>query len=185
MKMTILAVAAIASLSTAAYAGDTTVSLSYGSTFAPDGFSESLTNPTEIAITHDFGAVTAGLAYGTDDTVKTLEATAGADYALADGVDLHGALGIGQTVDSNDFAYYAVYGGADVKINDKLSWDAVEYRYRNAFDTANNFESHRLATGLTYAVNDKVDLNGTVYRDFDGNFDATNNGVEVGVAYKF
>ena len=59
------------------------------------------------------------------------------------------------------------------------------FRSRNAFDVANNFESHQLGTGMTYNIIGKHSVYGTLYRNFDDSYKATGNGMTVGYKYAF
>lgn len=185
MKKTMFALAAVAALAGTAAVAETTVALSYGQDFTAAGFGETTTNSLGVSVARDFGAYNVGVAFSGDEDAQNLEATIGRHFALNDRVSVGGALGVGQRFDANDFAYYTVSADADVKVTDKLSWTAVDYRYRNAFDTDNDYESHRVGTGVSYALTDTVAVNASVYRNFDGDFDATGNAASLGLAYKF
>lgn len=185
MKKTMIAVAAFAAFAATAAVAETTVALTYGQDFTVAGFGDRTDDAAGIAVTHDLGAYTLGASYSGDADAQNLEATVGRHFAVNDQLSIGAALGVGQRFDTTDFTYYTVSADADVKVNDKLTWTAVEYRYRNAFDTANDYESHRLGTGVSYALTDAVAVNASVYRNFDGGFDATGNAASVGVAYKF
>lgn len=185
MKKTMIAVAAFAAFAATAAVAETTVALTYGQDFTAAGFGEKTSDTVGIAVAHDLGAYTLGASYSGDADAQNLEATVGRHFAVNDQLSLGAALGVGQRFDTNDFTYYTVSADADVKVTDKLSWTAVEYRYRNAFDTANDYESHRLGTGVSYALTDAVAVNASVYRNFDGDLDATGNAASVGLAYKF
>ncbi len=63
---------------------------------------------------------------------------------------LQGRLG-DRVSSSTDFAYYALDAGVVVPVISKFDLD-FSYRYRNAFDTANNFQTNR------YGIEGKVKL---------------------------
>ena len=59
---------------------------------------------------------------------------------------------LGETVKSStNFSYYAVDAGVAVPVTEKVELD-LSYRYRNAFDAANNFETNR------YGIEGKLKL---------------------------
>lgn len=185
MKKTMIALAAVAALAGTAAVAETTVALTYGQDFTAAGFGAKTSDTLGVAVSQTFGAYEAGVSYSGDSDAQNLEATVGRHFAINDQVSLGAAVGVGERFDVEDFTYYTLAADADVKVNDKLTWTAVDYRYRNAFDTANDYESHRVGTGVSYALTEVVAVNASVYRNFDGDLNATGNAAEVGVAYKF
>jgi hypothetical protein len=145
-----------------------------------------------LTYTHTFdGGFTGGVSGSWTDTASgdnkyNLEAQAGYKFPLTSAITVGGKVGVGERWQPGaEFPYYALYGTADYKLNDTITINALQYRYRNAFEQANNYESHRLGTGATYNVSKTVALNATVYRDFDKDFNATGDGVLVGATVKF
>ena len=68
------------------------------------------------------------------------------------GVKPYLGVRLGETVKSNtNYSYYAIDTGVAVPVTDKVELD-FSYRYRNAFETANNFETNR------YGIEGKVKL---------------------------
>ena len=114
-----------------------------------------------------------------------VEANAYYKLPIMAGVSLKAGVGVGERFQTTNFAYYALYGGADYAATDKLTWNAVSYRYRNAFDTANAFESHQVGTGVTYALTATTAVNAKVYRSFDNGWNKTADGVNIGYTVKF
>jgi opacity protein-like surface antigen len=66
---------------------------------------------------------------------------------------LGGRLGE-KVTSSTHFGYYAFDVGVKIPLSDKFTGD-VGYRYRNAFDVSNNFQSDRIQFGVGYAVTKK------------------------------
>ena len=181
-------VAPVAAATIPAYTN--TISAAYGLDSAPTGFTKKVDDAYAVTFTHAFSdGYTVGAAYGATvlpgETKQNVEAQVGYGTNVTNDIKLSGKIAVGERWQGNSFPFYAVYGNADYRINDKLTWNAIQYRYRKAFDTANEFESHHLGTGLTYAITQQVAINTAVYRDFDKDFKGKDNGVLVGVAYKF
>jgi hypothetical protein len=149
----------------------------------------------KLVYTHNLGAgfTIGGQAQTSQSTAnvlkQNLEAQLGYKAPAFYGVTLGGKLGIGERfVSTGNFPYYAIYGTADYKVMDKLTWNALGYRYRSAFDTdAYGYQSHRLSTGVTYDITPVYSVSAQVYRNFDTttNFNATGDGFEVGLTAKF
>ena len=99
---------------------------------------------------------------------------------------LRAGVGVGEHISNiKDFPFYAAYVQADVPVNAKLTVNAVQYRYRNAFDVRRGFESHQVGTGVTYAVTDSTSVSGKLYRRWDGDINPSTDGVGLGVSFKF
>ena len=169
------------------------LSISYGQDFSPNSYNSKTDDAYTIAYTHKLGGgftvggVMQPVQYSSDNTMKmTGEGQFGYSLPSMAGLTLGGKVGLGEKFQSSgNFGYYALYGTADYKVADKLTWNAVQYRYRNAFDTANNFESHQVGTGVTYALTDTYAINAKVFRNYDNNFSATGDGAAIGVTAKF
>ena len=64
---------------------------------------------------------------------------------------------INAAVATESDAYYAVSLAGDMKLNDSLTWNVFNARYRNAFSTT--WITPKIATGFTY----KIDASDSVY----------------------
>ena len=131
-----------------------------------------------------------GMAQTTQDTGNTvkqnLEAQAGYALPAFAGVAVSGKVGVGEKFQSSNFGYYALYGAADYKVMDKLTWNAVSYRYRSAFDTASyGYQSNQLGTGVTYDLASNYAVSAKVYRNYDTSFNSTGDQFMVGFTAKF
>ena len=116
---------------------------------------------------------------------QNLEAQAGLGLPDVAGIKLTAKAGIGQKFSTTNFPYYALYGNADYDLGNGLTLNAIGYRYRNAFDTSNDYQSHQLSTGITYALNSTYSINGKVSRSYDNSWNATGDAVTVGLGIKF
>ena len=106
---------------------------------------------------------------------QNLEAQVGYALPAFAGVTVSGKVGVGEKFNTTNFSYYALYGAADVKLTDKLTWNAVSYRYRSAFDTdANGYQSHQIGTGVTYDLASNYAVSAKIYRNYDASGSFTN-----------
>jgi len=120
---------------------------------------------------------------------QNLEAQAG--YALAPmyGVGLSGKVGVGERfVDTGNFPYFALYGNADYAIGSGVTINAIQYRYRSAFDTGSyGYQSHQIGTGITYDFNSTYSVSAKIARNYDttSSMNATGDVVMAGLTVKF
>jgi len=145
-----------------------------------------------IGVEHQLGggAFVAGQVQRQDTVASgehdSVEGSVGYKLGLGSSVDLKGSVGVGERwVPGSEYSYYVGRLSADVKLSPKLTWNAVQYRYRNSFDTAYDFESHQIGTGLTYNVTDAHAVYAKVYRNYDKDFNGTDDGVLVGYKFSF
>ena len=214
MKTLITTVAAIA-IATPAFAGDLpskaapasapvaaaksssdsyiTVDTGYEADKSKYGFNDRKNNTYNFTFNHSFaGGFNAGFAAGTGQVYnhghldQTLEAQGGYSLPSILGVSLSGKVGVGEHFTyGKNYPYYAVYGNIYYKVGKNITFNAVQYRYRNAFDSANLFESHQIGTGMTYNVVGNHSVYGVLYRNLDNKYNPVDNGVTVGYKYDF
>lgn len=189
------ALAALLALAAApAQAGSTAIGGTVTFERVPDDWSQSKSTDWQVDLSHTFdsklivaGAVKYYDTTGTGD--YTVNAQGGIGYTHAFGiVALTGMAGIGQHFIENDeptsFTYYYFTVALDIALNDNWTWNAVAARYRNAFDTANDYDTPELATGITYKIDAANSVSVKIERDWkDGqvSYDA----VEIGYKYRF
>jgi hypothetical protein len=116
---------------------------------------------------------------------QNLEVQAGYALPAFSGVTVSGKVGVGERFTTTNFPYYALYGAADYKLMDGLTLNAISYRYRNAFDTTNSYESHRLGTGVTYDITSNYSVGVSVTRSYDSTWNATGDAVTGALTVKF
>ena len=116
---------------------------------------------------------------------QNLEAQVGYALPAFSGVTVSGKVGVGERFTTTNFPYYALYGAADYKLMDGLTLNAISYRYRNAFDTTNSYESHRLGTGVTYDITSNYSVGVSVTRSYDNTWTATGDAVTGALTMKF
>jgi len=117
---------------------------------------------------------------------QNLEAQAGYSLPAIYGVTLTGKAGLGEKFSTNNFAYYALYGNADYKVTDNITFNALGYRFRSAVDSGTNgYQSNQLTTGVTYDINKSYSLSAKVARNYDTSWNATGDQFMLGATVKF
>ncbi len=107
---------------------------------------------------------------------QNLEVTIGYRLPLGHVFSVMGSSGIGARFSGSDdtFAYYVFNVGADLRLTEQVTWNAVGYRYRNAFDTDNDYDTPQLSTGLAFKIDQANSVSTKFYRSWkDGDPDET------------
>lgn len=176
---------------TAAPASTDSLSVAYGQDVATGDFGSKTNDIYQLSYKHVLGAgfFVGGMAQTTQvpgsKLGQNLEAQAGLALPAIAGVTLSGKIGVGEKFSTTNFPYYAAYGSADYKVADKITLNAVQYRYRNAFDTVNDYQSHQVGTGVTFDVTPTYSVNAKVARNFDSAYNATGDQFMLGLTTKF
>lgn len=101
-----------------------------------------------------------------DTATVNLEATLGYRIHFNPTLSVIGSLGFGEHFTTSgagpDFPYYVLRAGADVALNKVLTWNAVSFRYRDAFEEEDNFKTPQLGTGVTYKLDGHNSVSGAV-----------------------
>ena len=122
-----------------------------------------------------------------DQSNQNLEATMGYRLPLNFGFSLTGTAGIGEHWRENAsvaFPYYFVRATLDFTINQDITWNAISYRFRDAFDHGENYETPQIATGLTFKLNPQSSISAKITRNWkDGQPSST--GVALGFKQRF
>ena len=116
---------------------------------------------------------------------QNLEAQVNYSMPLFAGLSVNGGVGVGERFTTTNFPYYALYAGTSYKVIDGLSVTPISYRYRNAFDVANAYESHRLGTGVTYDITSAYSVGVSVTRSYDNTWNATGDAISGSLTVKF
>jgi hypothetical protein len=176
-------------------AGSTSVGVSVTSDRQEDdvGVPQSAKIDADISHTFDVGIILGGsVQYSntafSDTATVNLETTAGYRIHLNDVLSVVGSVGVGERVQvsgvGDDIAYYVLRTGANIKLSDTVTWDAVAFRYRDAFDTGDDYLTPQLATGFTF----KLDAHNSVSTKVEYNWKDWNPdtiGFALGYAYSF
>jgi hypothetical protein len=193
VKSTILAGLLALDLGGTAQADSTTLSGEISSEREPDDFSDAINTKYKFEGAHAFDS---GLfingSFELEDPVeggpdsKNLEGNLGYKHALADPLSITGSVGIGERLtEENDFPYYVFRIGLDLAIDDRWNWSIVTFRYRNAFDTDNDYETPRFSSKLTLRLDGHNAIYGEIYRNLNDEWEPTATGVTGGYAFSF
>lgn len=179
---------------TPALAGSTTLSGNVTTERVPDDFSDTKGTDWGLGIAHTFDnhfIIAANGKYY--DTARTTDYKVNVDASVGythnfGAFALTGMAGIGQhfieSDDPSNFPYYFFSVAADIPFTRQFTWTAFKLRYRNAFDTANDYNTPEIATGISYWATDHTAITLFIERDWtDG--EPAYNGIELGFKHKF
>lgn len=178
---------------TPALAGSNTIGVTVTSERVPGDFDATKSTDTQVSYAHSFDnhVILGGLVkyYDTANTSAykvNVEGGIGYSHAVNDVLSLTGMASVGSHMpsDASDFAYYSLTGSLNLKLTPVITWSVVTARYRNAFDTANAYETPELGTALDFKINDANSVSLKVARDWS-NGEVSYNAIEVGYKYHF
>jgi len=141
---------------------------------APHDFSEPKDTKFQVNAAHMFanhvvlgGSLEPEIKADSEEVTVNLEGTLGYIWALNHVLSLSGSVGVGerfqQETSGGSFPYYVLRIHADIHFDKRWTWNAITYRYRDAFDTANEFNTPEVATGITLKIDDRWSLNAKYY----------------------
>ncbi len=160
----------------------------------PDKFADPKDMKYELSGSHAFDGgviVDASLEYNdrafSDRIRENLEGTIGYRVSLNRAMSLTGSAGIGEHWRQNPtaaFPYFVLRIGGDLELNPTITWNIISFRYRDAFDPNDNYNTPQLATGLTYNVDAQRSISAKIIRNWrEGAPSST--GVSLGLRQKF
>jgi hypothetical protein len=132
---------------------------SVGVTITSDRDPDNLTVPKDMkyelngAHTFDVGLILGGSFQYTDTTFsdkasQNLEGTIGYRVPLNSVLSVNGSAGIGEhwkQSPSTYFSYYVLRIATDFELNQNITWNVISYRFRDAFDHDNNYDTPQVA----------------------------------------
>ncbi|MBS9477816.1 hypothetical protein [Ancylobacter radicis] len=177
-----------------ALAGSTTISGNVTTERVPDDFDATKSTDWGLGVSHTFdNSVIVAVNGKYYDTANTSNYKVNLDTSLGythnfGAFSLTGMAGVGQhfieSDDSSSFPYYFFSFAADIPITKQFTWTAVKLRYRNAFDTDNDYNTPEVATGISFWATEHTAVTLFIERDWtDG--DVAYNGIELGFKHKF
>ena len=146
------------------------------------------------AYTFDSGLIFGGSFQYTDTafsdrTRQNLEGTIGYRVPLNPTFSLTGSVGIGEHWRQDPgagaaFPYYVLRIAADFKLSQAITWNVISYRFRDAFDRNDDYDTPQIATGLTFNMAEQRSISAKIMRNWkDGQPSST--GVSLGFKQGF
>jgi len=120
-------------------------------------------------------------------TSQNLESTVGYRVPANNALSIFGSAGLGEHWRQNPsavFPYYVLRVGADLDLSRSLTWNVITFRYRNAFDSNNNYNTPQVATGFTFKVDERRAITATLVRNWRGGAPSS-TGVSLGLKQNF
>lgn len=178
-----------------ALAASSTITLRVTTGREPNDFAVPKDASYEFSAEHAFdsGWIAGGSATYTDPaftgtSTTNVEGTVGYRARFSSVFSATATAGIGEHFQSPeagvDFPYYLLKVTAALELSKRVTWTAVSFRYRNAFDTANDYDTPQLATEIAY----RLDRHNTVSAKLAGNWangDYSSTGLSVAYTFGF
>jgi Outer membrane protein beta-barrel domain len=189
-----LVAVALVAASTGAAADSSSIGVGIISDRDPGNFADPKNTKYEIngAYSFDSGLIFGGSFQYTDTafsdrTTQNLEGTIGYRVPLGSAFSITGSAGIGEHWRQNPsaaFPYYVLRIAADFKLSQAITWNVISYRFRDAFDHNENYDTPQIATGLTFNLDAKRSISAKIMRNWkDGQPSST--GVSLGFKQGF
>jgi hypothetical protein len=190
----LVAATLVATASGVAAADSASIGMGIISDRDPGNFGDPKNTKYELngAYTFDSGLIFGGSFQFTDvsfsdRTTQNLEGTIGYRWPLSPPFSVIGSAGIGEHWTQNPnsaFPYYVLRIGADFKLSQTITWNAISFRYRDAFDRNNNYDTPQIATGLTFNMESQRSISVKLMRNWKGG-QPSSTGVSLGFKQGF
>jgi Outer membrane protein beta-barrel domain len=189
-----LVVAALVAAASGVAADSSSIGVGIISDRDPGNFGDPKNTKYELngAYTFDSGLIFGGSfqytdALFSDRTTQNLEGTIGYRVPLNPAFSLTGSVGIGEhwrQDPSVAFPYYVLRIAADFKLSQAITWNVISYRFRDAFDHNDDYDTPQIATGLTFNLDAQRSISAKIMRNWkDGQPSST--GVSLGFKQAF
>jgi hypothetical protein len=159
---------------------------------APDNLSEPKDTKFQVNGEHAFAnGVALGGSFEPEITTSgvwtyNLEGTLGYGFKLTDRISLGGSAGVGERFEpassGGDFPYYVLRVRADIDLSERWSWNVITYRYRDAFNTANSYNTPQLSTAITLKIDNRSSVYTKYFYDWQ---EGSPNAQGFGFGYKY
>jgi len=190
----VLVAAATAAMACEAAAESDTIGATITSDRDPNSFGDPKSMKYELNGAHTFDS---GLIFGgsfqysdrafSDRSSQNLEGTIGYRAQLNTTFPLTGSAGCGECWRQNPgaaFPYYVLRIAADLDLNQAVTWNVISFRYRDAFDPNDNYNTPQVATGVTYKLDGQSSISAKIMRNWtDG--DPSSTGISLGFRKRF
>jgi hypothetical protein len=149
----------------------------------------------ELNLSHNFDdAISLGAsvdysnAANSDSATTNLEATAGHRLRIDGAFSVVASVGLGERLQvagsGDDFPYYVFRMALDVKLGDKVTWNAASFRYRDAFDPSDDYLTPQVGTGVTFRTSHRGSISGKVNYNLK-DWDPDSIGFSLGYKHEF
>ena len=193
-QVSILTVATALATTCNAVAESNSIGMTVTSDRDPDKFANPKNMKYELNGTHTFdnGVIVGGsLQYNdrvfSDRTRENLEGTLGYHPPINTALSATGSAGVGAHWRQNPsaaFPYYVLRIAADLEVNQTITWNVISFRYRDAFNPSEHYNTPQIATGFTFKIDEKNAISAKVMRNWrDGASSST--GVSLGWRLRF
>ena len=193
ISLALLAITTLVLGGTPAFAGSSTIGFAVTTERLPDDFNASKSTDFELNGSHTFdnhwlvaGSVKYYDTSHSNASALNIEGAIGYTHAFNDVFSLTGTAGIGSHApDPGDaFAYYVFKLNADIKLTNVITWNAIGLRYRNSFDSADDYDTPEVSTGVTLKLTEQHSISARVMRDWKEG-EISYNAIELGYKYHF
>jgi len=177
-----------------ASANSSTVGVQITSDREPSNFADPKNTKFELNGAHTFNSGwTLGGSFEYNDHAfsnrasQNLEGTIGYRIPINPALSVFGSGGLGEhwrERPSAEFPYYVLRVGADLDLSRTVTWNVVTFRYRDAFNPSDNFNTPQVATGVSFKLDEQRTITTKVMRNWrDGSPSST--GVALGFKQGF
>jgi Outer membrane protein beta-barrel domain len=190
----VAAAAALVGAASGAAADSSSIGVGIISDRDPGNFGDPKNTKYELngAYSFDSGLIFGGSFQYTDHafsnrTTENLEGTIGYRVPIDLALSVTGSAGVGEHWDQNPsvaFPYFVLRIAADFKLSQLITWNVISYRFRDAFDRNDNYDTPQVATGLTFNLEGQRSISAKIMRNWkDGQPSST--GVSLGFKQGF
>jgi len=74
--------------------------------------------------------------------------------------------------------------GADLQLSQDITWNAISYRFRDAFDPDDNYNTPQVATGVTFKLDERSSIAVKVMENWKDD-QPSSTGVSLGFKQRF
>jgi hypothetical protein len=159
----------------------------------PRNFATPADTKYELNGAHNFdgGVILGGSFQYTDTTFsnqasQNLEGTIGYRIPFGSAFSMTGSAGIGEYWRQNPntaFPYFVLRISADLELSQAITWNVISYRFRDAFDHNDNYNTPQVATGLTFKLDQLSSISIKIIRDWK-NGQPNDTGVALGFKHR-
>jgi len=123
---------------------------------------------------------------GRNEVRTSFEGNVGYRQPLTDSFSVRLGAGVGERIQARgNFGYYALYARTDYQLIPQVTLNLGQYRYRNAFDTTNRFETHQVGAGVTWHMDTSKSVGLRIYRTYNSGWERQSDGGALVYSVRF